>query len=91
VYLQSSVEHDLKKLERKAKVRYNAIREALDFLTQDTGDSIFLEDPAFYGLRRMKADKDRIIFQVCSECDQIPENGIKVFDIEIRRTAYITW
>lgn len=106
VFLQPNVDHDLGKLAKKAKVRYNAVRKALDAMTDDVSDSIPLVDPMFYGLRRAKADEDRIIFQICSECrkteaikkmrkcidcDQIPENGIKVFDIDDRRTAYAKW
>ena len=106
IFLQPNVSHDLSKLAKKAKVRYNAVRKALDTMINDVRESIPLIDPMFYGLKRAKADEDRIIFQICSECrgneaikkmrkcidcEQIPENGIKVFDIDDRRTVYSKW
>lgn len=106
IYLQPSVAHDLKKLQKKAKVRYDKIREKLNTLANDSEDeSIPLQDQYFQGLRRIRAGEDRIIFQRCEECwdnpivqklrrcndcDTIPENAIKVFDIHNRRNAYDT-
>ena len=73
-------------------------------LAQDPeNESIPLQDPYFFGLRRMKAGEDRVKFQLCKECrlnpaiaklrqcvdcGDIPENGIKVFDIIHRSSAY---
>ena len=104
IFLQPRAEKQLRKLQKKAKTRYEKIMERLQELAQDPkGKSIPLEDPYFYGLRRMKAGEDRVKFQICEECrdndtirelrqctdcDDIPENGIKVFDITIRRSSY---
>ena len=78
--------------------------ERLRELAQDPkNESIPLQDPYFYGLRRMKAGEDRVKFQICEECksnptiaelrqcvdcNDIPENGIKVFDVMHRSSSY---
>ena len=78
--------------------------ERFQELAQDPKtNSVPLQDPYFYGLRRMKAGEDRIKFQICEECKDndtvrelrqcidcgdIPENGVKVFDITHRRSSY---
>lgn len=106
VFLQQKACRQLKKLKKKAKVRYEKILKCLDELSEDAeNDSILLQDPIFYGLRRMKAKDDRIIFQICKECrsnptimrlrqcidcEEIPANGIKVFEIQLRKDAYKT-
>jgi len=65
--------------------------------------SLALQDPLLKGFRRAKAGDDRIIFQICKECrkdpdilkerecfdcDDVPENGIMVFDIDARKRVY---
>jgi len=104
VFLQSTARKQLKKLKRE-KVRLEAIEKVIQVLRQDprSDDSVELLDPDFYGLRRMKTEVDRIVYQVCEDCrgnaaiqllrkcidcDDIPEKGIKIFDIPVRRDAY---
>jgi len=105
VFLQPNAERQLKKLRKKAKLRYETTMESLNGLSNDPKkDSIPLQDPVFRGLRRVRAgDHDRIIFQICEECradptikklrrctdcDRMPINAVKVFDIPVRRDAY---
>ena len=98
------VEKQLKKLQKKAKVRYENILEKLTELKVDPRkDTIELIDPIFNKLRRTRTDDDRIFFQICedcrndpiihelrqcSDCESTPENGIKLFETHPRRTAY---
>lgn len=98
------VEKQLKKLQKKAKVRYENILEKFKELEVDPrSDTIELVDPDFNKLRRAKTDDDRIFLQICedcrddplihqfrqcSDCESTPENGIKIFEIYPRRTAY---
>jgi mRNA-degrading endonuclease RelE of RelBE toxin-antitoxin system len=105
VFLQPKASRILKKLKKKAKTRFKAINKSLTELTKDPrNETVPLQDPYFYGLRRARAgDDDRIIFQICEECrnddtmikmrkcidcKDIPDNGVKVFDIPKRKDAY---
>lgn len=104
IFLQPRAEKKLRKLQKKAKARYEIIMRRLDELAKDPeSESIPLQDSFFYGLRRMKAGVDRVILQICEECrhtplvkkmrqcvdcDEIPESGIKIFDILHRRLSY---
>lgn len=103
-YKQPNVNRFLKKLKKRQKKRLESIDKAIMGLIEDPYiDSVPLVDSKFMGLRRVKAEKDRIIYQICSECrdlpavrekrncidcDNIPVNAIKVFDILPRRSAY---
>ena len=66
-------------------------------------ESVLLVDPKLRGLRRVVADSDRVIFQICSECkgvpqirkmrncidcDSMPSNAIKIIDVPPRKSAY---
>ena len=98
------VKKQLKKLQKKAKVRYENILEKLTELEVDPkNDTVELRDPVFDKLWRAKTDDDRIFFQICedcradpsllelrqcSDCESTPEKGIKIFEIHPVRTAY---
>lgn len=104
VFLHPRAEKQLRKLQKKAKVRHEKIMRRFHELAEDPeNESIQLQDKFFYGLRRTKAGEDRIILQICEECrsnplireqrrcvdcNDIPENGIKVFDITPRKSSY---
>ena len=104
IYLQSQASKELKKLSKREKKRHEDITDVLDLLSVDPfGDSVKLKDEMFQGLRRAKAGEDRILFLVCEECrsgllmseddkcidcDDIPENGVKIFNIIPRKHAY---
>lgn len=104
IFLQPRAEKELRILRKRAKVRYEKIMERLQELAKDPkNESIPLQDAYFFGLRRMKAGEDRVKFQICEECksnptisglrqcvdcNDIPENGIKVFDVMHRSSSY---
>lgn len=104
VYFQPKAKKDYDWLEKKDHVTYQSVQKELNNITEDPyRESVRLSDPVFYGLRRAKASGDRIRFQCCEECRKepriqqkrqcvdcgdIPVNGIKVFNIEPRRSAY---
>ena len=104
VYLQPTARRQLRKLRRqKARLNaIDIVMEKLK-LNPRSDDSIRLIDPDFHGFRRMRTDIDRIIYQICEDCrsdlsvqrlrqcidcDDIPEKGVKVFEIIVRREAY---
>ena len=94
----------MKKLSKREKKRHEQITGVLDIVSVDPfGNSVKLKDEMFQGLRRAKASEDRILFLVCKECrsdslmseddkcidcDDTPENGIKIFNIIPRKHAY---
>ena len=98
------VKKQLRKLQRKAKVRYENILVKFKELEVDPRtDTVELIDPVFNKLRRARTDDDRFFFQICedckedpiiyqlrqcSDCESTPENGIKIFETHPRRTAY---
>jgi len=104
IYLLSNATRQLKRLQKKARSRFDEINKVFDQLSVDPKtESILLKDPILRGFRRAKADEDRIRFRICEECreDQLflknrkcvdchgmPENAIKIFDIEHRRSVY---
>lgn len=104
VYLQQRVDKKLAKLKKRERIRHQAINESIKTLITDPfTDSVPLLDQQFRGFRRIKAGIDRVIFQICSECradqtikkkrncsdcESMPENAIKVFDIPPRKNAY---
>ena len=104
IRLQKGPHKTLKQLARRARARFDKISEVLTELMNDPlSTSIALQDPLLNGFRRAKAGDDRIIFQICKECrkdpdilkerecfdcDDVPENGIMVFDIDARKRVY---
>jgi mRNA-degrading endonuclease RelE of RelBE toxin-antitoxin system len=106
VFLQPKADKTYKKMKKKAKIRFQAVTESLTGLSEDPkNETIPLKDVEFYGFRRAKTDDDRIIFQICDDCranktimklrqcidcEDIPDNGIKVFEIQLRKDAYKT-
>lgn len=104
VISEPRVEKQLRKLQRRAKVRHENILEKFKELEVDPrNETVELIDPVFNKLRRARTDDDRIFFQICedcrddplinqlrqcSDCESTPENGIKIFEIHPRRTAY---
>lgn len=104
VWLQPNVEKKYTKLKRRYRARWIRIRKRLDDLEIDPyHGAIDLKDPTFHGLKRVRAGKDRISYQICEECrndleihelrncvdcDNISQNAIKIFDIDDRDSIY---
>ena len=104
VYFQPKAKKDYDWLEKKDHVTFVSVGKELGAIMEDPyGESVRLIDPYFYGFRRARASGDRIRFQLCEECrkeqrirrerqcvdcEDIPVNGIKIFNIEPRRSAY---
>jgi len=104
VWLQSNVIKELQKLKRRDRARWRRISERFRDLESDPKHgAIDLQDPMFKGLKRVRAGKDRIVFQICEDCranleirelrncidcDNISEKGIKIFDVGTRDTIY---
>jgi mRNA-degrading endonuclease RelE of RelBE toxin-antitoxin system len=69
IHLQQSVEKELKRMQKRAKTRFQKIQESLGLLqAEPKTESIQLLDQVFHGLRRAKAGEDRILFMICEEC-----------------------
>ena len=104
IRLQKGPHKTYKQLARRARARFDKISGVLTELMNDPlSISLALQDPLLKGFRRAKAGDDRIIFQICKECrtdpeilkerecfdcDDVPENGIMVFDIDARKRVY---
>jgi len=104
IHLQKAPQKTLKRLKSRYKPRFDEITKVLNDLMNDPFSiSIEINDPLLKGLRRARAGDDRIIFQICKECrddpdilrerecfdcDDVPENGIMVFDIDARKRVY---
>ena len=104
LFLQSQASKDLIKLQKKAKIRHENVSKTLSLMAERPFlESVKLKDDVFHGLRRARAGDDRIIFLICEECrnevllseddkcidcSDIPENGIKIFNILPRKHAY---
>lgn len=104
IWLEPEASATLEHLYKRDRGRWRRIRKRLDDLMVDPKHgAIPLQDRLFKGLERVRAGKDRIIYQICEECradlliqelrncvdcDDIPENAIKVFVIDIRSSAY---
>jgi len=104
VWLQPNVEKKFTRLRRRDRARWTRIRKRLDDLEKDPRHgAIDLKDPSFHGLKRVRAGKDRISYQICEECgidlkihelrncidcENMSQNTIKIFDIDDRDSIY---
>jgi len=104
LYITEKAQKQLDKLKKKAKIRWDAIQELLKKMREDPFiDTLELQDPLFKKLRRAKTEDDRIFFQICEncrsnstimklrqciDCADIPENGIKIFETDVRNNVY---
>ena len=104
VFWLSAPKRRVKGYKKREKKRYETILTAADSLITDpyTGSELLVEDK-FRGLRKIRADFDRIFYQICSECkdvpyvrakrpctdcDDMPQKAIKIIDVPPRKSAY---